>query len=130
MCRVAVVLACISLWSCSNKPPATTYRLQPCTLNSNGAPETIQGAAVTSAFFPSTQAVPLFGRMFLPTEYHPGPSSVVLIGNRLWKRKFGGDPALLGRTLRFNDRDFTVIGIMPASFESPAGAEIWVPAEN
>jgi len=53
-----------------------------------------------------------------------------LVSNRLWKRKFAGDPALLGRKLRLNDGDFTVIGIMPATFESPAGAEIWVPAEN
>lgn len=132
--RIAVVLAVLSMCSCSRRPsaadpPPATYRLQSFTLN-DSAPETIQGASVTAAFLPAKKAQPLLGRLFLPAEYQAGAKSVVLVSNRLWKRKFGDDPALIGRTLRFNDRNFTVIGIMPATFESSASAEIWVPAEN
>jgi predicted permease len=52
---------------------------------------------------------------------------VVLLGDALWRRRFGGDPALVGRKLRINGRSFQVIGILPPGFQFPADADIWTP---
>lgn len=59
------------------------------------------------------------GRTFLPKEQEPGKEHVVLVSEGLWRRRFGKDPSLLGRTLILNSESYTVIGILPSNFEFP-----------
>jgi putative ABC transport system permease protein len=67
------------------------------------------------------------GRTFTPDEERLGRDQVVVIGHGLWQRAFGANPNIVGQTLTINSRSFTVVGIMPAGFEFPRKAELWVP---
>jgi len=69
---------------------------------------------------------PVHGRLFAPDEDQLGKSNVVVITHRMWTRRFGSDPQVVGRTLRINGESTTVIGILPASFEAPL---VWGPCD-
>jgi putative ABC transport system permease protein len=88
-------------------------------LGGEGNPERISGAAVSPAVFPLLGVEPMAGRTFAREEQGEGHDDRVVISERLWKRRFNSDPALLGKTLLLNGRSFTVIGVMPSSFEFP-----------
>ncbi|HEX7317680.1 MAG TPA: ABC transporter permease [Pyrinomonadaceae bacterium] len=93
----------------------------------NGDPVPVTGAAVSSDFFSVLRTEAFKGRTFSPDEEQIGRDQVVVLGNGLWRRAFGADPNLVGRTVNLNSRSFTVVGIMPAGFEFPQEAELWVP---
>ncbi len=88
-------------------------------LGGGGRPERISGAAVSPALFPLLGVEPVAGRTFAREEQGLGRDDVVVIGQRLWKRRFNSDPDLIGKSLLLNGRSYTVIGVMPASFEFP-----------
>ena len=93
------------------------------------APERVPGAKVTAGFFPLFGVAPTLGRVFGPDEDRPGSDGVVVLGYSLWQRKFGGDPGIVGRSIRLDDRPHTVIGVMPRGFDPAAAQEqLWVPA--
>jgi len=96
-------------------------------LIADGEPESIRSWIVSPGFFETLAVPPLFGRTFLPEEYQPGASPVVIVGYRWWQRHFGGDPGLVGRKLTFNNQPTIVVGIMPPEFEYPPGRELWGP---
>jgi putative ABC transport system permease protein len=79
-------------------------------------PERLRGLLVSSSFFPTLGVGTTMGRSFLPEENQEGRERVVVLSDGLWRRKFGSDPAILGKTLTLNDQTFTVVGIMPADF--------------
>ncbi|HYK42936.1 MAG TPA: ABC transporter permease, partial [Thermoanaerobaculia bacterium] len=74
---------------------------------------------------------PLMGRLFLEGEDEPGREHEIVLGYGIWQRRFGGDNAVLGRTVRLNGDRYTVVGVMPPSFAFPpfweTGAELWAP---
>ena len=78
------------------------------------------GLAVTTRFFDVFGVVPIAGRTFLRADEGPRPSAIVL-GEAFWRRRFGGDPSVVGRELRLDGRSFTVIGIVPATFRFDLG---------
>ncbi len=84
------------------------------TLTGRGETEQLMGLMVSSSFFSVLRAQPFLGRTFTKEEDQRGARSVVLLGETFWKRRFAGDPKILGQSLRLNERDFTVIGIAPA----------------
>ncbi len=88
-------------------------------LTGGDMPERIQGAAVTPSLFPLLGVQPIKGRVFNESEFGEGNDGVVVISERLWRRRFNSDPQLVGTQLSINGRSFTVVGIMPASFEFP-----------
>jgi predicted permease len=96
-------------------------------LSGSGDPVAVTGAAVSSDFFSALRSNTSQGRTFLPEEDQPGRDQVVVLSHGLWQRAFGADPNLIGQTLTLNSRSFTVVGIMPAGFEFPREAELWVP---
>jgi predicted permease len=96
-------------------------------LSASDDPVAVTGAAVSSEFFSVLRSNPSQGRTFLPEEEQPGRDQAVVISHGLWQRAFGANPNLIGQTLTLNSRSFTVIGIMPAGFEFPREAELWVP---
>src|SRR5438552_5805572 len=96
-------------------------------LTGDAEPEAIRSWVVSPGFFEALGARPFLGRTFLPEEYQPGGSAVVVVGYKWWQTHFGGDRNLIGRKLTFNDQPTTVVGIMPPDFEYPPGRELWAP---
>jgi len=131
---VAGILSCILVLSCNQSrqasernPPATSYQIGSFELQDSGSSQKIRGAVVTSAFFHGATVAPLLGRGFLPAEYAPGRQQVVMVSQRFWQQQYGGDPRIIGTTLRLNGQTFTVIGIMPTAFDLPSGVDVWMP---
>ena len=94
-------------------------------------PEWIQAQIVSANFFDLLGVKPLLGRTFLPDEdQKPGGNPVLVIGENLWRRRFGGDRHILGRAVDLNRRSFTIVGVVPASFRgsmTPARFDAWAP---
>jgi putative ABC transport system permease protein len=88
-------------------------------LAGGNVPERISGAAVSPALFPMLGIDPIAGRTFAREEQGEGHDDVIVISERLWNRRFNSDPYLIGKTLVLNGRSYTVIGVMPKSFEFP-----------
>jgi putative ABC transport system permease protein len=82
-------------------------------------PERVQGAVVSPNLFALLGVKPVRGRYFSPDEEGIGHDDVVVFSERLWRRRFNSDPAVVGSKLFFNNRSYTVIGIMPQQFEFP-----------
>jgi putative ABC transport system permease protein len=92
-----------------------------------GDPIQVRGFKVSPAFFDTLQAQPLYGRTFRPDEETPGHDGVAVLGQALWTAHFGADPNVIGRTMRLNDRQYEIVGVMPDDVRFPAPAELWVP---
>src|SRR5215471_13323600 len=103
-------------------------------------PERIAGATVTAGVLPLLRVSPIKGRFFQPEECTLGRDDVVIISARLWQGRFNSDPQIIGTKLLLNGKSFTVVGVMPASFDFPlqlfnlgngshfgGRAEIWKP---
>ena len=82
-------------------------------------PERISGATVTAGVLPLLGVSPIKGRFFQPEECTLGRDDVVIISARLWHRRFNSDPQIIGTKLLLNGKSFTVVGVMPASFDFP-----------
>jgi predicted permease len=103
-------------------------------LTGDGAPERPFGLLVTTGLFPMLGVQPLLGRNFAAGDGAAGSPRVVLIADGLWRRRFGGDAAALGRTLMLDDEPHTVIGVMPRRFHLLGGSAgtddaLWVPLD-
>ena len=88
-------------------------------LTGSGDPERLHGRMVSASAFPVLGVAPLLGRTFNPEEDRAGGKPVALISESLWRRRFGADAAILGRTLTLNGSDYSVIGVLPAGFRFP-----------
>ncbi len=83
--------------------------------------ETLDGLAVSASWLPTLGVAPLQGRNVAPDEDRPGAARVVLLGHALWTRRFGADPAVVGRTIRLNDQPHEVIGVLPPELDRLIG---------
>ena len=94
-------------------------------------PQRVFGEMVSGNYFEMLGARPALGRAFLPEEGTvPGTYPVTVVSHKFWQRRFGGDPALVGRTITLNNRAFTVIGIAPEGFHGTQpylNLDLWVP---
>jgi putative ABC transport system permease protein len=97
------------------------------TLTGGGDAERIVAGEVSSALLPLLGVNPSLGRGFSPEEEQPGRDQVVLVSESFWKRRTGGDPNFVGKTIALDDKVYTVVGIMPAGFQFPRKLEIWKP---
>jgi putative ABC transport system permease protein len=96
------------------------------TLVGSGEPEEMNAGLVSSGFFRTLGVTPIMGRGLLPGEDH-GQATVAVIGESLWRSRFGADPHILGRTLVLSGTPYTVIGVAPASLEYPGKTQLWLP---
>ena len=90
-------------------------------------PDLVPGCYVSANFFKMLGVPPSRGRDFTPGEDKPGAGLVVLISDTLWRHRYGGDEAIVGRTIRIGDAPGTIIGVMPADMHFPFNADIWIP---
>jgi len=86
-------------------------------LTGAGEPERLSGVPVSENFFPLLGVQPELGRGFNADEAKWNGAKAVLLSHRLWERRFGSDPAIVGRPLTLNDEPTTVVGVLPASFD-------------
>jgi predicted permease len=92
------------------------YRHEDLNLTGMGEPERVKAEMVSASFFPLLGVKPIVGRTFTETEDQLGGAPVALIGESLWKRKFGSSPYAVGKSLDLDDKSYTIIGVIPASF--------------
>ncbi|MEK9500935.1 ADOP family duplicated permease [Gemmatimonadota bacterium DH-20] len=116
-----------------------TYREAGRDLIAPGAPpERVVASIVSAGWFETLGVRPALGRTFHPDESTgPGVSGtdpaprVALLSHALWQRRFGGDPAVIGRTIDLSDESWEVVGVMPAGYTDPLGprADLWLPQD-
>jgi len=101
------------------------------TLTGTGAPDRVTVAQVTGGFFRTLGVTAMLGRTIEEGEDGQNAAPVVVLTHGAWQRRFGGDPAALGRSLTLNGRQATVVGVLPPSFEFPlrGTAELYVPLD-
>lgn len=81
-----------------------------------GEPERVGSVQVTDGFFDTLRVRPQAGRLFLPEDDRPGAARVVVLSDGIWRRRFGADPSIVGRSITFNAMPVTVAGVLPAGF--------------
>ncbi|HEV8358558.1 MAG TPA: ABC transporter permease [Gemmatimonadales bacterium] len=99
-------------------------------LTGGGDPENLTGAAVSGNFFSVLGTGPAAGRLFSAADDDANAERVVVLSDPLWRRRFGSDRGMIGRTIELNAEPWTVIGVLPADFRSPVPAEIWRPVRR
>ena len=103
------------------------YRPFPFNLSGGQEPESVDGYLVTSNFLPSVGVAPFLGRNFTAEENRPGNSSVVMLSYGLWRRRFGADQNIVGKTCKLNGSPARIVGVMPEGFRFPMDAALWMP---
>jgi predicted permease len=96
-------------------------------ITDDGQSEPVEVAAVTASAFRIAGVRPRLGRTLVETDEDLASPPVVVIGHELWQRRFFGDPAVVGRTVRLGGEQRTVAGVMPQGFRFPAWHELWIP---
>ena len=92
--------------------------------------ERLSGLAGTADFFPLFGVEPALGRLFNPEEFEPGADNVVVLSDRFWQKRFGGDPGVVGRNLQLDGKTVNVVGVMPPGFDHPmlwGRVDFWQP---
>jgi putative ABC transport system permease protein len=94
------------------------------TLTGRDRAELLFGARVTPDFFRVFGISPFLGRSFLPEDATPGHEQVIILSHELWARRFGSNPAIIGKSLQFSGASMTVIGVAPPRFDFPRLADV------
>jgi putative ABC transport system permease protein len=96
-------------------------------MSGSGDPERLDAGAVTGNLFAVLGVKAHAGRTLMEEDSRPGAPSVAVLSEGLWRRRFGGDPGIVGRSIGLEGRPATVVGVMPQSFQFPGGAAVWIP---
>ncbi|MFI5231372.1 MAG: ADOP family duplicated permease [Gemmatimonadales bacterium] len=97
------------------------------TIAGMAAPELVSGTRASSTLFEVLQTPPRLGRLFTRDDEASNAPPVVVLGDALWRRHFGADSTIIGKTITVSDKPVTVIGVMPPGFAFPLRAEFWAP---
>src|SRR5882724_4088006 len=100
------------------------------TISEPGEPEYVNGRQISAELFSTLGISPIQGRAFRPDEDRPGAAAVAIISYGLWQRDFGGQPSTIGRSLVYDGKTYTVVGIAPAGFQLDGGADVFTPLEQ
>ena len=97
-------------------------------LTGRDEPTRVIGQFVSATLFPMLRAKPVLGRVFRTGEDRTGAARVCVLSFGIWQSRFGGDAAIIGRSLRLNDQPYVVIGVMPRDFQAALfAADVWLP---
>ncbi|HVT96257.1 MAG TPA: ABC transporter permease, partial [Acidobacteriaceae bacterium] len=99
------------------------------TVTGNGEPEQLAGLRVTTNFGNFFGIAPTAGRTFLPEEAN-ARRTLAILGHRYWERKYQGNPAVCGQSMTLNGEDYTIIGVLPASFDELFPVDVVVPFDD
>jgi putative ABC transport system permease protein len=101
------------------------------TMVSTDRPERFEGQRVSAGFFRTLGVLPLLGRDFAASDDRFHGPNLVILSDRLWRRRFAGDRSIVGQQVRLDDNLYTVVGVMPRSFENvlAPSAELWAPLQ-
>ena len=105
------------------------YGWSPANLAGASEPERVLGAAVSEDFFELLGVRPVIGRAFGPQEVQAGNWSVAVISESLWKSQFGAQADVVGHKITLDGQPYTIIGVLSAHMDLPAGAQIWIPLD-
>ena len=94
-------------------------------LTGTGAARAVTVTPVSTGFFDIVRARPVLGRVFQEEEHTPGNNNVVVLSDRFWRSEFGAKPDVIGRTMKFNDEAYTIVGVMPA--DASVGSWVLMP---
>ena len=92
------------------------YRWSELNITEGNRPERVEGIKASADLLPMFGVQPLLGRFFAPSEMQMGHDQVAILGHRLWKVRYGSDPAILGKSIDLDEKRYTIVGVMPASF--------------
>jgi putative ABC transport system permease protein len=107
-------IACFHTWSAN--------------LTGSGDPEQVEGGMISAGFFHVLGANPVAGRDFLPEEDQAGhDNNVVLLRNKFWKTHFNGDPQVIGKSLRLNNKSYQIVGVLPPGEPWLDAADVFIP---
>jgi hypothetical protein len=109
----------------------TGFSLRPAAVGNDDNLERIAAEIVTDNYFQVLGTTPIAGRGFGAEQRVPGGPPVAVISYSLWQRRFGGDPSIVGKPLRMNAREFTILGVAPKGFAGSVrglAVDVWVPA--
>lgn len=106
---------------------AAAYATGARNLGTGPEPRRVTVTYVTGDFFVTLGRDSVLGRVLRPQEAATGAPPVTVLSDRLWRGHFGGDPAIVGKTVMLDDQPHRVVGVMPRDFRFPASAELWVP---
>lgn len=108
----------------------TVFRNLHMNLTENEKTERITGSLVSREFFTLLGGRALIGRIFSEEEFQPGSPRTIILSYVFWQRHFGAEADVVGRSIKLNNEDFAVIGVMPESFQFPFRSKFWVPLES
>jgi hypothetical protein len=97
------------------------------TLSDTDEPERVPGAAISAGLFSMLGISPALGRDFTAADDSPGAPPVVILSDELWRRRYNGDPAIVGRATTINGRPATFVGVLPPRVKFPFNQTAWVP---
>ena len=92
------------------------YRWAGLNITEGDRPESVDSIKASPELLPMFGVQPLLGRFLLPEEMESGRDAVAVIGYRLWQKRYGADPAILGRPIELDQKRYTIVGVLPASF--------------
>jgi predicted permease len=103
-------------------------------LTGAGTPLRITADSASASLFPLLGVSPVIGRTFSEAETQPGADRVAVLSHDLWQNQYGSDPSVLGKSVKLDEKSYTIIGVMPASFRFPSDSappservQLWVP---
>src|SRR5262249_8995657 len=107
--------------------PIGAFGFATVTLTGRGDPEQFSGGRPTPSMFPLLGIRPRAGRSFVDGDDRPGSPRVAMISEGLWKRRFGGDPSIVGSSVTLNGNDTTIVGIAPPALALLSAGDVWLP---
>jgi putative ABC transport system permease protein len=99
-------------------------------LTGGAEPERVRGATVTANYLSTLGTKPVLGRTFSADDDRPGGPPVALISYGLWQKHFGGNADVISQSLNLDGRNYNIIGVMPAGFDLPGIADVWIPLQT
>jgi predicted permease len=103
------------------------YAFDTATITGKGETEVLNSGMISADLFEMLGVAPALGRSFTPEEDKLGGPPVVILSDKLWQRRFGGDHRVIGRSITLGDQSRTVVGVMPHGFRFPGESELWLP---
>lgn len=103
------------------------FRFGSFSLGNESGTGAVEGYLVTTNLLPMIEARPLLGRNLSSDDGEEGRNLVAVISHNTWRERFASDPSVVGKTVRLNGHNTDIVGVMPAGFHYPLGAEIWMP---